>query len=381
MTTATAPKKIRITERCRLTEAARVEGNVIRGVVLLGLSSKNGHTYDEGAVREAVTRGLYTGLQIYADHVTEAEERARDGVRTLRDLIGVTENATFQGGKVIGDVRVVRTDPMGAKLLEMAADPVLSKVIGMSHDAVGKIEERDGRKVITALDSVESADVVTRPATTSHLFESHRRTETVMGAFKSLLESKVKFRPYREADEMEGEVVGEMVQVRTADGQIHHVSKEMCSPMEEPGEDGKEAEGEEPDDKEEPVADKKPETKESARERALAAENAQLKERVAKQETRDLVDRKVARLPEAIAAVVRDEFKDRTASEADIDAFITKAKRIAEATAKDTGTGEDGERPSVSGWAYDGQQKDGEDDATLLQEAFPALKRHTAAAK
>ena len=53
---------------------------------LLGRISKNGRTYSDQALKDAVR--LYDGVRFYLDHPTAAELRARDGSRSVLDLAG-----------------------------------------------------------------------------------------------------------------------------------------------------------------------------------------------------------------------------------------------------------------------------------------------------
>ena len=358
-------------ETFRLNEAAKVDGNVVRGVVLLGLESKNGRVYEAAAVQEAVKRGLYN-THIYVDHITEREEQERDGVRTFRDLIGVAQDTVFKEGKVIGDIHVLASDRMGAKFLEAASNPVFAEAIGMSHDAVGEVEERDGKQVVTQIHDIQSADAVTRPATTKSLYESENRGSRMT----RVTESRVTFKSSADGEDREGTMVGEMVQVRTAEGEIVTVPKEMVNAIdemeEEPeeapeSEETEEAEGEEPKEKEPMAAEK---AQESARVKALQDENRKLKEGLALASTRDLVATKTAKMTPAMGEVVREAFKDRTATEKQIDDFIGTAKRIAEANAKDS----EGEAPtselSTRGWIPESTTSNSHDDGALIASAF-----------
>lgn len=363
----------KITERIRFAETAKIAGNTVRDVVLLGLESKNGRSYAPEAVKEAVKAGLYN-THIYVDHVTSDEMEAREGVRTFRDLIGVARNARYVDGKVVADIKVFASDPMGAKFLEAAADPDLAAAIGMSHDAVGEIEESsDGRQVVTKILRVESTDAVTRPATTQTLYEQER---TVAPGLKEAVGSRVRVQAGEGEQPMEGTVVGEMLQVRGADGEIRMFPKEQCLEMaDEPDADEEPAAPAEEADEETtpPEEGKPPMTDQASLRRKLAAveaENATLREANAKATTANLVAARAARMTPAMAALLREEFAGKVATAEQIDAFVSRAAKIVEAHTADTG-GKDPDLVTAGAdpWTHNPTNHDN-DDAALIAGVF-----------
>lgn len=139
---------------------------ILRGVKILGAESKNGRTYTLNAMRNAV--GMYENAAVFIDH---PDKKTPNAGRSVRDLVGHLENVRFNeanGGALFGDLHLVRSNPLS----EMVMDLADSKKIGLSHNASGYTEQRDGRMVVEEIDSVRSVDIVVSPATTNSLFES-----------------------------------------------------------------------------------------------------------------------------------------------------------------------------------------------------------------
>ena len=67
--------------------------NVIRGVKVLGLSSKNGRRYEEEALRGAIA--LYEGAKVNVNHPQGSPTSPRD----YRDRLGVIKGVYFRKGK------------------------------------------------------------------------------------------------------------------------------------------------------------------------------------------------------------------------------------------------------------------------------------------
>lgn len=352
------PTRRTLHERQNLGEAtakSSVDGNIVRDVVLLGLGSKNGRVYEAAAVIDAVKRGLYEGTHIYVDHVTATEDAAREGVRTFRDLIGVAQKTRFTADqKVVADIHVFGSDPMGAKFLEAAANPVFAAAVGMSHDAIGDVEERDGVTYVVKIHDIQSADAVTRPATTKSLFESARVPMRLSEM------QRARFRAAADGDEEEGEIVGELVQVKNAAGEIMTLPKELVTPIDD--EPAAEAEAKPEDDK--------MTAKESVRLRAAESENKRLRAKVAIGDTRDMLARKTERMSPAMGRVVREHFSGRIAAVGEVDAFIAVAQKVTEANAVDSEGEADGEPVlSLSGWSAPAETNTN-NGAALLRSAF-----------
>lgn len=145
------------------------ESNRISDVALLGRTSANGRVYTEQAMRDAAR--LYGGAKVFADHPTQKELRRRDGVRSVRDLIGKVSNPRFAGDRVRGDIHLLESEPMRSLVLSLAEQA--PELAGMSHRARGEVRQmEDGTQEVRSLEEVFAVELVTEPATVSGLAES-----------------------------------------------------------------------------------------------------------------------------------------------------------------------------------------------------------------
>lgn len=138
---------------------------VIHNVKLLGRVSRNGRTYSDDAMADAVR--LYDGAKVFFDHPTARELRERDGVRSVRDLAGRIRNPRKAGDAVRGDFEILNAPSIRETVLALAS----SRIGGFSHRAVGQVRD----SVVEGLESVAALELVSDPATTANLFEG--RTE------------------------------------------------------------------------------------------------------------------------------------------------------------------------------------------------------------
>lgn len=147
---------------------AKVEGNVISNVALLGAASKNGRTYTKDAMQDAAR--LYQGVRIYPDHPSY-NDLTGTGNRKFEDLMGQIRNTRVSGDRVRGDVVLISAHPAGERLKTFAVEA--PDLVGFSHRAEGEGRQaEDGTVIIERILSVDALEVVTAPATTSGLFES-----------------------------------------------------------------------------------------------------------------------------------------------------------------------------------------------------------------
>lgn len=160
--------------REQLAEAlaeARVDrqSNRISDVALLGKVSQNGRVYSESAMKDAAR--LYAGARVFLDHPTDREMKRRNGVRSVRDLVGRIQNPRFAGDRVRGDLDLLEAEPARSQILSLAEKA--PDLVGMSHRARGEVREReDGTHVVESLDTVYAVELVTEPATVEGLTES-----------------------------------------------------------------------------------------------------------------------------------------------------------------------------------------------------------------
>lgn len=139
---------------------------VVKDCKVLGLTSKNGRRYLAEAVGKAIP--LYEGVGVYFDHEPTSEKAQ---ARSFISMFGCLENMRqAEDGSARGDFRY-NPKHVYAETFKgwLESNP---KRIGFSHNAVGKVQEdADGTLVVEEIVSVESVDLVSRPATTEGLFE------------------------------------------------------------------------------------------------------------------------------------------------------------------------------------------------------------------
>lgn len=165
---------VELQEEAKLPVNSRVDkaNGIIRGVKLLGMSSRNGRTYSREAIRNA--KQLYEGAKVNLNHPKGSATQPRD----YQDRIGHIENVRFSEstGELFGDFFYNKNHPI-APQLEYDAEHAPHR-LGFSHNSMGKSAQRNGKTIIEAITRVVSVDLVADPATTSSLFESVGHTST-----------------------------------------------------------------------------------------------------------------------------------------------------------------------------------------------------------
>jgi hypothetical protein len=137
---------------------------VLRGVKLLGLRSRNGRVYREGALRGAMP--LYEGAKVYVNHP------AGDplGPRDYRDRLGVVRNVRLVAGEgLFGDLHYNPRHPLAEQLAWDAEHA--PRNVGLSHNVVARTRSAAEGLVVEEITGVRSVDLVADPATTAGLFE------------------------------------------------------------------------------------------------------------------------------------------------------------------------------------------------------------------
>ena len=166
------------------------EAGVIRGVRILGRVSKNGRTYLPQAITGA--KPFYEGIRVNCDHPASAR-----GDRSIADRIGWLAGVRESDGGLRGDLHLILSHPFTPAVLEMAEKN--PSMLGLSHNAEGRIVKRDGKNVVEEITHVRSVDLVADPATASSLFESKERIYTMTNAefAERLFETDGSFAPPR----------------------------------------------------------------------------------------------------------------------------------------------------------------------------------------
>src|SRR3954466_13826173 len=140
------------------------ESGVIRGVKLLGLSSRNGRRYREQALSEAVA--LYEGAKVNINHPKGHPLSPRD----YQDRLGVVRGVQFRSGEgLFGDLHFNPRHALSEQLVWDAEHAPQN--VGMSHNVLARTKQFGDETVVEAITKVQSIDVVADPATTTGLYE------------------------------------------------------------------------------------------------------------------------------------------------------------------------------------------------------------------
>ena len=161
-----------LTERCQdWNQNLSVDASqrLVENIALAGGQSRNGYSYSQAALREAVS--LYQEKPVFLDH---ARDRTRPQDRSTRDLVGSIVNPSYVDGRIRGDIKVLDTESGRTflNLLEME-----SPGLGMSH-VVRARRSTDGSTVEQIVEVI-SVDVVVNPATTTTFRESTAFSESI----------------------------------------------------------------------------------------------------------------------------------------------------------------------------------------------------------
>lgn len=166
-------------------------------VVIKAGVSENGVEYSPQLLKESVAK--YEGAQVYIDHPTEPELRARRGNRSLEELAGYLKDVRYESDSLIANFHINKTGKLEwlRDLMKTAVEENKA-LFGFSHNityAEGKAEQKvvNGRRITSLKEilAVTSVDVVTRPSAGGEVLRmvAHIETESE-SMFKNLEELK-----------------------------------------------------------------------------------------------------------------------------------------------------------------------------------------------
>ena len=141
------------------------ESGVIRGVKILGLTSRNGRSYLPAALREAAA--LYENAKVNVNHPKGHPAAPRDYQDRLGQIRGV-ELRPEEG--LFGDLHFNPKHALAEQLVWDAEHA--PENVGFSHNVEARTARRGEEVVVEAITRVQSVDLVADPATTRGLFES-----------------------------------------------------------------------------------------------------------------------------------------------------------------------------------------------------------------
>lgn len=159
----------------RDTKARRIDrdAGILYGVKILGVTSSNdgGRRYLPEAIRKAAK--LYENASVRIDHPDEPESQ-----RSSHDVLGWLRSVRVgKDGCLYGDLHYLKTHPFAPRLVEAAErNP---RAFGLSHNASGETERKNGTLLVYEITEVHSVDLVADPATTTGLFESKSKNSSM----------------------------------------------------------------------------------------------------------------------------------------------------------------------------------------------------------
>lgn len=138
---------------------------VVPGVKILGLVSKNDREYTPECATKATP--IYEGASVFVDHLAKGETR-----RSYHDRIGTLRNVSYRPTEqgLFADFHYNPKHPLAEQLAWDAMHA--PENVGFSHDAEGKVRRTGGKTIVEEIISVNSVDLVAKPATTRGLYES-----------------------------------------------------------------------------------------------------------------------------------------------------------------------------------------------------------------
>lgn len=167
--------------------------SVLKGVKLLGLTSKNKRVYRESALREAIS--LYEGARVNVNHPQGDPLAPRD----YRDRLGVVRNVVLRPGEgLFGALYFNPRHPLAEQLAWDAEHA--PENVGLSHNVLATTTREGEQIVVESIMHVQSVDLVADPATTNGLFEhaspsSHPDESTLIAWSELTLEEVERRRP------------------------------------------------------------------------------------------------------------------------------------------------------------------------------------------
>jgi hypothetical protein len=142
------------------------KAGIIRGVRVLGPTSKNGREYTLECLRAAVP--LYEDCKVRVNH---PDKRTPNIERGVEDTFGTLRRARIgSDGAIYADLHYIKSHPLAEQITEAAER--FPNQLGLSPHSYGVTSTRGGKTIVESIDRVESVDLVDKPATNAGLFES-----------------------------------------------------------------------------------------------------------------------------------------------------------------------------------------------------------------
>jgi hypothetical protein len=168
-------KRETLTSYVSLEEAKLDKGIATVTIIKTGFNEGNGRYYPAEVLKRDYK--IFEGAKMYADHPTDAEEKARPE-RSIRDWVGTLNNVEYKEDAIIGKATIV--EPwLQAKLARLRDSEMLSEM-GISINAIGSASDAEiegiKTKLVEKLIKARSVDFVTEPGAggSVEFYESER---------------------------------------------------------------------------------------------------------------------------------------------------------------------------------------------------------------
>lgn len=291
----------------------------VRCMIIKAGMSLNRRYYGADVLRRAVS--MYEGRKAYADH--------SENERSIREIVGIWKDVEFDEAKqgVMATFRC--SDKPLWNQIEVTVDEGLP-LVGVSHDAFGKVEQADDHIIARELTEIQSVDWVTDAA-------AGGMADHILASLKRKQEEEEKMKKDEKALEEEKRVKEEKEKLEKAE-------KETKEKEAKEAEEAEEAKLAEEDKKKE---EKEVEKKKMATEEMEKAINRikEMEDKLAISESEKRLDKEIheAKLPEVIAEKIRNTYKGKEVSEEEIIEVVKVEKEtldeLAKSTLKVTGNG------------------------------------------
>lgn len=257
--------------------------HMINGVCVFGRrESANGYTYQDTAI--ASLARMANGAKWFLDHPSKDEQKARDGVRSVKDWAGVFVNPRRDGEKVFADLKVRPT------YWDLAYDVATMRPVGLGNSINSRVKvfkDHLGKESVVDIDALKSIDLVASAATTTTLFESTPETtpeedtrdehdlmmdvyrEMILakteGLFKDMIRNREVEKQVREIQWSASDLIGEILRDKDKDfgtkkaeisSILEDLDSEIADVLRDAGEEPDEEEEDEEEAKSEPEDDK-----------------------------------------------------------------------------------------------------------------------------
>lgn len=178
-------EQLQETTLCESSLTVDRDAGVIRGVKILGVKSRNGREYARKAMESASK--LYADCTVNLNHPNRHEA---DKERAFEDGIGWFEGVDVRGDGVYADLHLLKEHTQFGAVCESAERS--PKRFGLSHNAEGPVEHRNGTNIVEDIERVHSVDIVRNPATNAGLFESEYQPMSKKTTLKQLVSEAAK---------------------------------------------------------------------------------------------------------------------------------------------------------------------------------------------